>query len=186
MSFRSNGAEDGYVTESSETSGVGGALNSGGQQLRAGDSPADRQIKVILSFDTSALPDGATILSATVRVRRQSVRGTNPFTSLGPCWIDVETGPFGGNAALEASDFQAAATVARAGTLSNALRKGDWSTGALGAEGLAAINKAGTTQLRLGFERDDNDNRKQDTMGWLSGNRQNPAVRPELVVTYAP
>ena len=157
MSFRSNGAEDGYVTESSATSGVGGALNSGGPQVRAGDSPADRQIKAILSCDTSALPDGATILSATLRLRRQSLRGTNPFTSLGPCWIDVETGPFGGNAALEASDFQAAATVVRAGRLSNAARKGDWSTAALGAGGLAAINKAGTTQLRLGFEPDDKD-----------------------------
>jgi len=123
-------------------------------------------------------------VSATLRLRRHSVRGTNPFSSLGPCWIDVQQGAFGGNPVLGTSDFEATATAPRAGTLSNAARKGDWSTGTLGAAGLAAINKAGTTQMRLAFERGDNGNRQQDTMGWFSGNRRNAAARPELVVTY--
>ena len=183
VSFRSIGAEDGYVVESSETSGVGGAANANGGQVRAGDYAANRQVKGIVSFDTSPIPDGATVVSATLRLRRQSVRGTNPFGVLGRCRIDVQTGGFGGSAALQAADFEAVATVARAGTLSNASRRGEWSTGTLDAAGLAAINRTGTTQLRIAFELDDNNNRRQDTIGWTSGDRK-PAVRPELVVTY--
>ena len=46
--------------------------------------PAGSDVK--LSFDTSAIPDGATILSATLRLRRGTLSGTNPFTTHGTCW----------------------------------------------------------------------------------------------------
>ncbi len=69
--FYSIAAEDGFITESTETSGVGGSANSTAVNdgIRAGDTSSKQQIKSILSFDTSSLPDNATIVSATLRVK---------------------------------------------------------------------------------------------------------------------
>jgi hypothetical protein len=137
-----------------------------------------------VSFDTSVIPDDATIVSATLRLQRVGLWGTNPFTTLGECRIDVQTGAFGGNAALEPSDFQAVAAAPAAGTLSNAARNGDWSAGTLGAAGLAAIDKTGTTQMRLAFELHDNGDAIADRILYGSGDQADPTLRPELLVTY--
>ncbi len=94
VTFTSIGAEDGWVRESSETSGVGGARSStgkGSRPIRPGDGKNDRQYKSILSFDTSSIPTGATVTAATLRLRRGTVRGTNPFTILGSCVVDVRS-----------------------------------------------------------------------------------------------
>jgi hypothetical protein len=154
--------------------------------MRVGDNVGDTQNKGILSFDTSGIPDTATIVGATLRLRRVGVVGSNPFDSLGACAIDVQTGAFGGNAALAASDFQAAATVVGAGTLGNATTNGTWSTGALNAAGLAAIATTGLTQLRVAFTLDDNDNNVSDSLRYATGEDANPTRRPQLVVTYVP
>jgi uncharacterized delta-60 repeat protein len=184
ISLRSIGSEDGTVVESSATSGVGGFSSATLTNLQAGDHLSNGQAKGIVSFDTSSIPAGATIVSATLRLQRVGIWGTNPFTILGQCRIDVQTGAFGGNAALELGDFQAVATAAAAGTLSNALRNGDWSTGTLSAAGLAAINRTGRTQLRLAFEVHDNGNRISDRILYGSGDQADPTLRPELQVTY--
>src|SRR5262249_47339352 len=152
--------------------------------LRAGDDNKDKQYKTVVSFDTSAIPDGATILSATLRLRRGAVSGTNPFTTHGTCWVDVQTGGFSGSTTLQTGDFQATATVVQAASLSNAANNGDWSTGSLNAAGLAAISKTGTTQLRVYFSLDDDDDTGNDFIGWYSGDNSTPANRPQLVVTY--
>src|SRR5262249_2802843 len=145
------GGQDGAVLEGPPGSGLGRMTNSTPFGVQVGDHATGAQAKAILSFDTSALPDGATIVAATVRLQRIGIRGANTFHSLGTLEIDVQTGAFSGNAALEASDFQAAATAPVAGTLSNPTSNRAWATGTLGPAGLAAINKTGTTQLRLWF-----------------------------------
>ena len=53
--------------------------------------------------------------------------------------------------------------------MSNADSNGAWSEGSLNAAGLAAINKTGTTQLRVYFTLDDNDDGKNDFIGYYSG-----------------
>ncbi len=187
VTFTSIASEDGMIGESSETSDVGGgssASGSGGGALRVGDFPGDRQVKTIVSFDTSTIPAGATIVSATLRLRRGMQFGGNPFSTLGACLVDAQTGGFGGDTAFAASDFQAAATAVGVATLSDAPANGDWSEGDLDAAGLAAINDAGTTQLRVYFAIDDNDNGAQDTLGYFSGDNADPANHPQLVVTY--
>ena len=98
--------------------------------------------------------------------------------------IDVQTGAFGGNTALQTSDYQASATVVAAGTLSNPATNGAWSTGTLNAAGLAAINKTGRTQMRIAFELHDNGNNTADRMSFASGDHPNATLWPELVVTY--
>jgi hypothetical protein len=56
--------------------------------------------------------------------------------------------------------------------------------GSLDAAGRAAINRTGTTQMRIAFALDDNDNLAVDRIRYDSGDSTTPAFRPELVVTY--
>jgi hypothetical protein len=187
VTLTSLAAQDGWVLESSETSNAGGSLSataSNTSALRAGDATSDRQYRAVVSFDTSAIPDGATILSATLRLRRGTVSGTNPFTTHGTCWADVESGGFSGSTALETGDFQATATAVQAASLSNATSNGAWSEGSLNAAGLAAIDGTGTTQLRVYFALDDNDDGGNDYIGYYSGDNSSSPNRPQLVVTY--
>jgi hypothetical protein len=186
VTFTSVAAQDGWVLESGETTNVGGSINataSTTSALRVGDDNKDKQYKTVVSFDTSSIPDGATILSVTVRLLRGTLSGTNPFTTHGTCWVDVQTGGFSGSTALQTGDFQAAATAVQAASLSNATTNGTWSEGSLNAAGLAAISKTGTTQIRVWFNLDDNDDTGNDYLGYYSGEAA-AANRPQLVVTY--
>ena len=186
--FISIAAQDGWVLESSETSNVGGSLDATATNtsaLRVGDDNKNKQYKTIVSFDTSSIPDGATILSVSLRLRRGTVSGTNPFTTHGTCWVDAQSGSgFSGSTTLQTGDFQAAATAVQAASLSNAANNLDWSEGSLNAAGLAAINKTGTTQLRVYFNLDDNNDKNADYIGYYSGDNGTAANRPQLVVTY--
>lgn len=187
VTFISGGAQDGWVLESGETTNTGGSLNdnSGNSSaLRVGDNNQDRQYKTVVSFDTSSIPDGATIVSVTLRLLRGSLTGSNPFTTHGTCWVDVQNGGFSGSTTLQNGDFQAAATAINAASLSNAASNGTWSTASLNAAGLAAVNKTGTTQLRVSFNLDDNDDTNNDYLGYYSGETGTAANRPQLVVTY--
>lgn len=188
VTFISGGAQDGWVQESGENTSVGGSIDVNGSNssaLRIGDNNQDRQYKTVVSFDTSSIPDGATIVSVTVRLLRGSVTGTNPFTTHGTCWADVQNGSgFSGSTTLQTGDFQAAATAVQATSLSNAASNGTWSTGNLNAAGIAAVNKTGTTQLRIYFNLDDNDDTGNDYLGYYSGENGTAANRPQLVVTY--
>lgn len=188
ITFTSVGSQDGYVTESTETSNVGGTVSvssSNNSGLRGGDNGSDRQHKTFVSFNTASIPDGATIVSATLRLRRGTVSGTNPFTTHGTCFVDIKGGTgFGGSTTLAAADFQAVADANQVTTLSNAANNGAFSTGALGATGLSFINKTGTTQFRVYFATDDNDDSGNDYIGWYSGENGTAANRPVLEVTY--
>ena len=96
----------------------------------------------------------------------------------------MQTGGFSGSTTLQTGDFQATATAVQAASLSNAASNGAWSEGALNASGLAAIDKTGTTQLRVYFNLDDNDDTGNDYIGYYPGDNTTTANRPQLVVTY--
>lgn len=188
LTLTSIAAEDGRIAESSESSNSGGSTNSAdatAEALRTGDDASDRQFKTILSFDTSAIPDGATIVSATLRLRRGSLTGTNPFTTHGSLVVDIKGGAgFSNSASLQTGDFQASADAAQVATMSATNVNGDLSSGVLNATGLGLINKAGKTQLRVYFSLDDNDDTGADYIGWFSSNDATAANRPVLEVTY--
>ncbi len=186
-SFTSVGAEDGWVLESSETSNVGGSIkasDSTSSGLMLGDSSKKYQYKSILSFDTSSLPDNATITAATLRLQRGTLSGASPFTTHGSLLADIRNGAFNNNAALETADFQAPATATGVATLSNAASNGAWSEGTLNASGLAALNKTGKTQFRLYFTLDDDNDSVADYVGYYAGEYATAASRPQLVVNY--
>lgn len=176
------------MLESSESSNTGGSTNSSDatvEALRTGDDASDRQFKTFLSFDTSSIPDGATITSATLRLRRGSVTGTNPFTTHGSLLVDLKGGTgFSNSVSLQTGDFQAAADASAVATMSAANANGDLSSGVLNATGRGLINKTGKTQLRVYFSLDDNDDTSADYVGWYSGNDATATNRPTLEITY--
>lgn len=188
VSFVSIAAEDGWVRESTETSNVGGATGSSGSgnlAIRLGDNPSDYQFKSIVSFDTSAIPDGATIVSAALQLTRGGTTGTDPFGTHGTCYVDIKNGGFNGNNALENSDFQAVANAQQIATMANqGSALGTLYTVNLNPAALTHINKTGHTQLRLYFSLDDNDDLSADYAGFFSADNSNAARHPKLVVKY--
>jgi hypothetical protein len=189
VTFTSIGAEDGRVWESTETSNVGGgnvSSDTTSSAIRVGDLTTDRQYRPVLSFDTSSIPDGATVTAATVRLVRGNLTGTNPFGTHGTCQVDIRTGAFGTAATLANNDWEAAATATAVASLSNPTANGAVSSGVLNAAGRAAINKTGRTQLKLYFTLDDNDDNDYDYIGFYGGEAATAANRPTLEVTYQP
>jgi hypothetical protein len=182
VTFNSLGAEDGYLLESSENSGVANYLAA--NQWRIGDGNNDRQYRSLLSFDTSTLPDDAIVKTARVRVRRYNLTNTNPFTTHGACVVDVKAGNFGTSAALELADFESPADAAAAAKMGDPPANLDWSEGLLGAAGRAAVSLKERTQMRLRFELDDNDDNQEDYLNFFGGDNTNVDYRPKLVITY--
>ena len=186
ITFQSVGSQDGWVLESSETSNVGGALSSASTTFNLGDDAAKRQYRGILSFNTgAALPDNAVITGVTLKVKQQAiVGGGNPMSTFQGLMVDVKNGFFG-TAALQASDFQAAASQSY-GPFNQALVGGWYSINLTSAK--AFVNKLGTnsglTQLRLRFKLDDNNNAIANVLSLYSGDGV-AANRPQLVITYS-
>jgi hypothetical protein len=95
------GSHDGWIRESAEGSGTGGTKNSTGtgfDAIRSGDDNVDRAYRSIVSFDTASIPDGATIVSATLELVRGQQLG-NPFATLGQLQASGVPGFFGETAA---------------------------------------------------------------------------------------
>lgn len=187
VTFYSVASQDGRIWESGENTNVGGGGNSTDNlttAIRVGDTNVDEQYKNIVSFNTSSIPDGATIQSATLRLVRGTISGTSPFSTHGPCVADISNGGFGGSTAFAFSDFEAAATATSVVTLSSPAANGSASSGSLNAAGLAAISKTGTTQLRPYCTLGDNDDLGFDYIGFYPGETATQANRPQLIVTY--
>ena len=183
MRFRSIGAYDGWVRESAETSGAGGAVNATAATCRVGDDSLDRQYRSILDFNTSGIPDNAVITRVALNIRPANFVGSNPFLTHGSLTVDIRGGAFNNALRLEAADFQAAASRSAVGVFQPALVRGQYRA-VLGAAGPAGVNLRGHTQFRLGFALDDNDDAGADYLFFLCGDNALAADRPVLVVTY--
>jgi CSLREA domain-containing protein len=178
--LKSQGANDGWILESSETSGVGGTLNKGAATFNLGDDVANKQYRAILSFNTASLPDNAVVTKVTLKVRRQGVTGGgNPVNIFQGFMIDIRKGSFGTNA-LTKNDFQANANKT-IGPFSPTPSSG-WYTLNLNKV-RAQVNKTGLTQIRLRFKLDDNNDSIANFLSLYSGNA-GAANRPQLIVEY--
>jgi predicted RNA-binding protein with TRAM domain len=183
LSFTSIAAQDGWILESTETSNTGGSLNNTATSLYLGDDAANRQYRTVLSFNTASLPDNAVITKVTLKLKLQGIVGTTPFNTHGNLLIDVRKGPFGSNAALQLTDFQATASQNAIGALPKTPVSGwytrTWTTGSI----FSYINKTGVTQFRLRFAKDDNNDNGADFLKFYSANAT-AAVRPQLIIEY--
>ena len=188
INFSSTGAQDGWVLESTETSGLGGTLNSTANTLRLGDDALNRQYRSILSFNTGpVLPDNAVISAVTLKVKQQGILGGgNPVSAFQGFMVDVRKGFFSSAAALQNADFQAA-TVPAYGPFLPGPVNGWYIFNLTGAK--AYVNKlatnGGLTQIRLRFKLDDDNNAAANYLSLYSGDTPTAADRPRLIITYS-
>ena len=186
--FSSDGNDDGWVLESKETSNQGGTKNSTAVTFRFGDNAQDRQYRAVLQFPTASLPDNAVITQVILMIQLETSVGTNPFTTHGNVWIDIRKGAFGSFGpfaigALQISDFQAPASLYTAGVMLNN-PVGGWYWANLDAKAYPFINPTGVTQLRLGFQKDDDDDARDDYLSFFSGDYSVVSARPQLTIKY--
>ncbi len=189
LTLKSTGAQDGWILESTETSNIGGTLNTAAQTFNLGDDAAKKQYRAILSFSTGAgLPDNAVVSKVTLRVKKSASVGKATFAMFQGLLADVKKGYLGANANLASTDFQAKASTAGKtyGPFSPALVS-SWYSVDLTA-GKAYINKlatlSGLTQIRLRFKLDDNNNAIANYISFYSGNAAVAANRPQLAIQY--
>ncbi len=181
--FLSEPVQDGWVLESAENSNIGGTLGSTGGAFRLGDDMLNRQYRSILHFDTSTLPDKAVITKVFLKIMQQGSVGTNPFATHGTLRADIASPFFGTSNILQVADFQAnpkSSSVA----LFVTKPAGSWYTAGVSNAGISFINKTGTTQFRLRFTLDDNNNHIADYVTFFSGNEPTAANHPQLLVQY--
>jgi len=180
LNLKSTSANDGWVLESTETSGAGGTMNTAGTTFNLGDDAANKQYRSILSFNTSSLPDNAVILKVTLKVKKNSViGGGDPLSLFQGFKVDIKNGTFG-TAALELGDFNAAASQTY-GPFSPPLSAGWYSLSLTSGKGY--VNKVGNTQFRLYFSLDDNNNSVANFLKLYSGNAA-ATDRPQLIIQY--
>jgi CSLREA domain-containing protein len=183
LNLRSIGAYDGWVLEFSENSKSGGSLNATATTFSLGDDNADRQYIAILHFNTASLPDTAVITRMTLMLRKQGLVGMDPFTTLGKILVDIRTGAFNNNNALETIDFQAPAHKNSAAVIGNTPIN-NWYLAKFPTSAYSFLNKTGVTQFRLRFQKDDNDNAIADFLKFFSGNYGTASARPMLTIEY--
>jgi uncharacterized delta-60 repeat protein len=180
--FKSKGPHDGWILESGEFTGVGGLLDKTATTFNVGDDQRDRQYRSIISFNTDSLPDNAFIVSAQVKVKRQGIVGTNPFTTHGNLLLEIRNGLFSNDLDVSLSDFAAPPSSSTPETITPLTSS--WYAANLGGVNLALVNKYGVTQFRLRFDLDDNDDLGSDYMKFFSGDASYEADYPQLIVTY--
>jgi hypothetical protein len=169
--------------ESTETSGKGGTLDAAATTFRLGDEAGDKQYRAILHFDTSSLPDTAVITKVTLKLRKQGLAGSDPFTILSQLRVDIRNPFFGSAATLATHDFHGAASKNNIGAIPNAPVANWYSKAWTVNTFFSFVNLTGPTQFRLRFLTDDNDDNGADYMRFYSGNA-GAASRPQLIVEY--
>jgi len=183
LSLISQGAQDGWVQESEENSNKGGVKVADGVFINIGDNAQNKQFRGILSFDTVGIPDTAEITKATLKIKIHSAIGDNPFAVLGNVVVDIRRGAFYGNPILQQIDFQAFPNQNFAGLITSPPSDG-WYVGEIKESSLGFINKIGTTQFRLRFYKDDDNDLSDDYARFFSGDHADPVYRPVLEVEY--
>ncbi|WP_420630384.1 carbohydrate-binding protein [Candidatus Leptofilum sp.] len=189
ITLYSNAGHDGDIRElDSSNTGDSGQVDNSGSNILVGDNNDgnNEQFIGIVSFDTSAIPANATIVSVELRLQQRNNLNGNPFgdTGLGTLYADI--GPlngFSGSYALEASDFEAPAAATNVITLSETSGNNQWSVGTLGSGNFSQINRNGFTQFKIHFEFPDDGDGSRDRFSFDSSDAGQPPA-PELVITY--
>lgn len=190
-----SGSPDGWVLEDPQHLGYGIQAQTAAGPLLTGDTAANVRYRSILSFDTADIPPTASITSVTLRVRRSATTPNgNPFTLFSPMTVDIAPPiGFGGSLGLSKEDFhqvtgdKGTPDTTKVGTLTDpALDALGWSEASLSAEGIAKLNRAGVTQLRILFKAASNNDGRDDYVSWYSGDTStlDAADKPQLIVTY--
>lgn len=147
--FYSNASEHGDVKATCS----GGKKTVGtSSYLSLGMDDGGYQDRLIVSFDTSSIPDDATIISATLKLKHAGSYIGNAYGTVGPMVVDIKKGCFSSSCSMEKKDWNAAASSSNVATIEseNGENSGAWTTnGIINSTGLKYINKTGKTQFRI-------------------------------------
>lgn len=179
VTFKSLAADDGYVYQYS----TDGVPNSMINYLEVGSSSLNHGQIGILSFDTSSIPDTATVVSASITMYRYD--NTLYYYDLGPITADIAPlSGFNGNYSLEQADYGAPAAVVNIGNF-DAVPTAQYQSisDSIATAALPYLNKTGRTQFRIHFEKATNNRYALDVMRFFSGNSAGAYV-PTLKVQY--
>jgi hypothetical protein len=180
--FNSVAGQDGWLLETSELSVQGGGLNLLGN-LQVGDDSANRQFRSLISFNTAGIPDNAVIVRVSLKIYKSGFVGTDPFRTHGALVLDIKNGFFGTSNLLQTVDFQATPTKSAINSFAPMSSAAGWYQVTMIPLNFPLINKSGTTQFRLRFGLDDNNDRGADYAIFSAGDGP-LATRPVLVVEY--
>jgi hypothetical protein len=175
-------SQDGWLLESSETSGLADRLNRGSPLLFIGDDAANKQYLAFLSFDTAALPDNAVLTKVTLKFKHAGVSGSLPFNTHGALRVDIKKGSFSNNPALNLGDFKNPPSKSQLLSY-NKNKPGNWYTRSFDPADFHFINLTGLSQFRLRFAKDDNNDLGPDYLRIFSGNAP-AADQPKLIIEY--
>ncbi len=147
VSFTSVTADDGYIKANADGSAPALGTLTGLALGRGTDGKYNRSF---MSFDTSSIPDTATVSRVYLTVTYSSGSGDPWSTPAGnTLLIDVKNGTFNA-AATETADWASAATASGVASIGS-FTAGTKASGDFSSAGRSAINLTGKTQLRLGF-----------------------------------
>lgn len=188
QTFTSNGRNDGWTLESSESSEEGGAYNNKADTLVVGDDFQNRQYRSILHFPTQSLPNQIVIADAMLMLKKYDATGADLFATHQNILVDIQYGAFGflgpfPYRGLQNADFQSPACQNAIGNIHN-IPMGDWYWTFLSSTAFDCINRRGITQLRLRFQLGDNDDRTADYLRFYSGDAKEAGYRPRLIIRY--
>ncbi|MEV8309729.1 PHB depolymerase family esterase [Streptomyces flavidovirens] len=138
----SRAADDGYVKASATGAGPAVGTLEGTYGVAVGRGSDGQHNRALLSFDTSSVPDGATVKRAYVTVTYASGSG-DPWAAGNRVVLDVRSGCFGAGCATGADDWSAAASA------SDVAEIGRFTSGAQTSADFTTVNATGTTQMRL-------------------------------------
>lgn len=144
--------------------------------IHAGKSSGGFPLTGFLSFNTSALGSGTTVLAAELRLKQAT--SNDVFELLGPCMVDVQKGAFSNDAALQIGDV----SYTDANTTIDAFEiidvgADEWFKAVVGRSN--QVNNTDHTQFRIYFNHSDTIN---DYAGWYSGESDDSP--PQLLVRY--
>ncbi|ALN61007.1 esterase, PHB depolymerase family protein [Lysobacter antibioticus] len=151
MEFDNEDINDGYVKANADASAAAVGALEASYGLAIGRGSDGKHNRSLLSFDTSALPDGAEIVAASLSVAYRSAYGDPWSQPAGNrLLVDARSGCFGA-CTIETGDYAASADAAAVAELAR-FSGGRQTSTAFSAAGLNALNRGGRTQLRLRFE----------------------------------
>ena len=167
---------------------MGGSRNSNAAVFALGDSGLNQQFRSILNFPTHYLPNNAVITRVLLMIRKEGLVGADPFATHGSIQVDIRSGAFGfigpfPYRGLQDMDFQSPSHMDAVGYIQNNPFDG-WYWAWINASAFPYINRYGITQLRLEFQIDDDNDFGDDYLRFYSGDVDELAFRPRLVVEY--
>jgi poly(hydroxyalkanoate) depolymerase family esterase len=174
-------ANDGYVKANSDGTSpeVGTLETTTGLGMGRSTAAPYKYMRTLLAFDTSGIPDTATITRAYLTVTAQTFGGNAWSDPTGnQLVIDVKDSCFGAACTTATDDWAALPNVSGSASLAQ-FSTGSRQSSDFDYAGLSVINKTGTTQLKLRFSA------FQTALYYITvyggGNATN---RPKLTVVY--